>query len=60
MNEQDASLKRVHAHQNAELDKRAFSIILFFIFSTSSERRLTRDNKTRLFSSYKPTQIYKV
>jgi hypothetical protein len=59
MNEQDASLKRVHAHQNAELDKRAFSIILFFIFSTSSER-LTRDNKTRLFSSYKPTQIYKV
>ena len=39
MNEQDASLKRVHAHQNAELDKRAFSI-LFFIFSTSSERRL--------------------
>ena len=51
MDEEDVNLKRVYAHQNAELDKRAyFTRILFFFLSASFSRTKEKEThqKTRV------------
>jgi hypothetical protein len=56
MDEEDVNLKRVYAHQNAELDKRAyFTRILFFFlsasFSRTKEKETQQKTRVRISSS---------